>query len=379
MKTAIIFHRVDWDGYTSAAVALKAFPASDLIGWNYRDPLPNVDAYDRVILVDLTVYSTKPDNTRDLSWMQKNQSKLIWIDHHPIIHDVPGTYAGIQQEGIGACWLTYQYFNANFGLTCNTEHIKLAATFDTFRKDGLLCTWEDAWAYQLFLNGFGPGYSKEEGDRSKKLVRTARKLIESSDTVIKDNLANGYSREEQRAKKEAAIFEKNARRVIIGEHIGWLIECSEQPAMVVQSHSVAGDGDFFILYSEDKKKDGMYQVSVRVSDSSDFSAKAYAEAHGGGGHLKASGCVISEAEMDALKRTIPQGKEVLEKFNISEIIGTTEGLSKRIAEMWDQRDPASCYALLEPIVKDLERITKQLSDYLEFTAQACDAEDYDYS
>jgi len=379
MKTAIIYHRVDWDGYTSAAVALKVFPTANLIGWNYRDPLPNVDLYDRVVIVDLTVYATNPDNSRDFSWMLNNQSKLIWIDHHPIIHDVPGSYEGIQQEGIGACWLTYQYFHDHFGFNCNPEHIKLAATFDTFRKDGLLCSWEDAWAYQLYLNSFGPGYSKEEGDRSKKLVRMARKLLNVSDAAIQEHLAFGYAKEAERAKKEAAIFEKNARRVIIGEYIGWLIESSEQPAMVVQSHSVAGDGDFFILYSEDKKKDGMYQVSVRVSDSSDFSAKAYAEAHGGGGHLKASGCVISDVEMEELKRTIPQHKEVLEKFNISEIIGTAEGLSKRIAEMWDQRDPASCYALLEPIVKDLEHMTKQLSDYMEFVANACDAEDYDYS
>lgn len=188
----------------------------------------------------------------------------------------------------------------------------------------------------------------------------------------------GLSKEAQRAKKEEVIFEKNARRVIIGEYIGWLIECSEQPAMVVRSHSIAGDGDFFILYSEDRKKDGMYQVSVLVSDSSDFSAKAYAEAHGGGGHLKASECVISEEELEALKCTIPKGKEVLEKFNIPEIIGTVKGLDKRIAEMWDQRDPVSCYALLEPIVKDLELISKRLSDYMEFVANACDAEDYDY-
>ena len=77
MKTLIIYHRVDWDGYTSAAVALRAFPKADLLGWNYQDDLPDVSAYDTVVLVDLTIAKVMPDNSRDYSWMHENADKLI--------------------------------------------------------------------------------------------------------------------------------------------------------------------------------------------------------------------------------------------------------------------------------------------------------------
>jgi len=304
MKNAIIYHRVDWDGYTSAAVALKAFPQAELIGWNYRDPLPNVAEYDRVVLVDLTIYANSADGRRDFSWMFNNQKKIIWIDHHPIIHEVPGTYAGLQKEGIGACWLTWKYFHDEYGISCNTTHIKYAATFDVFRKDGWLCSWEDAWAYQLFLNKFGPGYTPKTGDCSKKHVKQASALLLASEEEISANLEAGYAREEQRAKKEAEIFTNHAWRVKIGDYVGWLIESDEQPAIVVKSHSDHGVGDFFILFSNGKKDDkGNYRVSIRVPESSDFSAKAFAEARFGGGYLKAAGCIISEEEMNAIWNT----------------------------------------------------------------------------
>ena len=303
MKTAIIYHRVDWDGYTSAAVALRAFPDADLIGWNYRDSLPVVDCYDTVILVDLTVYSVNPDKTRDFSWMLNNQSKLIWIDHHPIINDVPGEYRGIQEQGIGACWLTWKYFHDNYGISCNTSHIKYAATYDVFRKDGLLCTFDDAWAYQLYLNRFGPGWTKEEGDVSKKLVETAENLLSAYPVEMEMHLRDGEMFEFERACAEKNLFEKHAYRVKINGHEGWLVEANGQPSILVKDHCDACDGDFFIIYSEDKKKDDMYTISIRVPDNSHFSAKAFAEAHGGGGHERAAGCSLCEDELSAIWNT----------------------------------------------------------------------------
>ena len=296
---AIIYHRVDWDGYTAAAVALRAFPQADILGWNYRDPIPDVSHYDRVVLVDLTIYSVNPDGTRDFSWMEENRSKLIWLDHHPVINEVPGSFDGIQKEGIGACWLTWTYFHTVYGVSCNTEHIRLAATYDVFRKDGKLCSWEDAWAYQLFLNSFGPGWKPDCGDRSKDLVAVATDLIEEMD--LTPQLQKGYSLEALRAKKEKDTFEKHAWEIEIDNHRGWLVDSKEQPSLIVKDHSDAGDGDFFIIYSDDKKStEGNYIVSIRVPESSDFDAIAFAKAHGGGGHPKACGCQISETEMISL-------------------------------------------------------------------------------
>lgn len=301
MNTCIIYHRIDWDGYTSAAVALRAYPDAELIGWNYRDPLPDVNRFDRVILVDLTIYSQKPDGTRDFSWMINNQSKLIWIDHHPVINQVPGEYMGIQREGAGACLLTWELF-------CDPDepipaHVHYAEIFDVFRKKDF--DWEDAWAYQLYLNHFGPGYVFGEGDVSKKHVATASALIEASDVEINNHLLDGRMFEYERSLREKAVFEKHAWRVKIDEYEGWLVETMEQPSVIIKDHSDAADGDFFILFSENKKNaNGDYIISVRVPDSSNFNAQMFCESHGGGGHLKASGCTISEEELSAIYHTV---------------------------------------------------------------------------
>lgn len=208
LKTAIIFHRIDWDGFTAAAIALRAFSNADLIGWNYRDPLPVVDSYDRVVLVDLTIYTLNPDKSRDFSWMMENQSKMLWIDHHPIIREVPGEYAGIQSEGIGASWLAWDYLHENFGITfSNMSHIKNVATYDVFRKDGLLCSWEDAWAYQLYLNYFGPAKTEEEALHH---VYLAEDLLDATYVEQEMHLQNGYMFEQDRSLREKNVFAKHA-------------------------------------------------------------------------------------------------------------------------------------------------------------------------
>ena len=301
-KTAIVYHRVDWDGYTSAAIAKRVFPDADLIGWNYRDPLPMVDSYDRVVLVDLTVYSVNPDMSRDFSWMMENQYKMIWIDHHPIISEVPGEYAGIQKEGIGACWLTWHYFHENYGIGfSNMDHIKLAATYDVFRKDGLLCSWEDAWAYQLYLNYFGPAKTEEEALHH---VYLAEDLLDATYVEQEMHLQNGYIMEEERSCREKSVFAKHAWEVEIDGHRGWMVETLEQPSLIIKDHSDSGDGDFFLIFSEEKRADnGNYIVSIRVPESSNFNAQAFAKAHGGGGHPKACGCQICEDELQAIFHT----------------------------------------------------------------------------
>ena len=302
MKTCVIYHRVDWDGYTAAAVALRAFPDAELIGWNYKDPFPVVNSYDRVVLVDLTIYSQRPDGSQDFSWMINNQDRLIWFDHHPIIHMVPGKYCGVQEEGIGACWLVYEYFRKTRGITCSGEdHIRYAATFDVFRKDGWLCDWEDAWAYQLYLNHFGPGYVFGEGDISKKHVATASALIEASDVEINNHLSDGRMFEYEHSLREKAVFDKYAKHITVDGHAGWLIETMEQPSVIIKNHSDSNDGEVFILWHPDKKdKDGNYALSIRRSKDSDFDCRAFAKKHGGDGHVPAAGCLMSEEEINTI-------------------------------------------------------------------------------
>ena len=53
--TAIVYHRVDWDGYTAAAVALRAFPEAELIGWNYGDAEPDISLFILILVSPLLI------------------------------------------------------------------------------------------------------------------------------------------------------------------------------------------------------------------------------------------------------------------------------------------------------------------------------------
>ena len=203
MKTGIFHHRDDWDGKTSAAVALRAFPHADLCGWTYGDPLPDTSDYDRVILVDLTIYTTTDKGVKDYSWMYENASKLIWIDHHvsTILDvnrpDIPGLRVYNNETNIGAAVLTWEYFFPNENIPI---HVGLVATYDIFRKDGLYGAWDDAWDYMMYL------------DTVKMTVKNASRLINKSDEAIYKRIDTiGRFREWLRPFKESIRFKRYAK------------------------------------------------------------------------------------------------------------------------------------------------------------------------
>ena len=292
MKTAIIYHRVDWDGYTSAAVALRAFPDAELIGWTYGDPTPCVDSFDKVILVDLSLSE---------DWMLQNASKLIWCEHHkntidrlmanPVLAAVPG----IRRDGIGACALAWEYFFPKEELV---HHVRFVATADVMDRTMCVDTpLEVALSYGLYLDTFGPGWSKETGDVSKHLVREAQRLFDYKECA--SGFSNGCTLEKTRQAHETELF-KNKRITHIDNYEAVILQIDGRPNACILSHLLNNYADVFICvgdYLEDKEK---YKVSLRVPEKSSFDASAFCRQYGGNGHIKAAGCLMSKEEIDAL-------------------------------------------------------------------------------
>lgn len=104
--TAVIYHKADFDGLCSRAVAERYFNGSaDYIGWDYNDPIPNLDAYSVVYVIDIRL-------TKEA--MDANAEKIIWIDHHKSsIESITKNIAGIRIDGVAACRLAYQWFFGN--------------------------------------------------------------------------------------------------------------------------------------------------------------------------------------------------------------------------------------------------------------------------
>lgn len=290
MKNAIIYHRVDWDGYTSAAVALKAFPQAELIGWSYGDNEPDVSEFDRVIVVDLSLSE---------SWMLANASKLIWIDHHknviealqnnPVLAAVPG----IRRDGIGACYLAWEYFFSEYTQRKNDipSHIRLVATADVMDYTKQLAPIKLALDYMLAMDEYGPGWaSVAKVDVSKNHVKKAGLLIEFNEDALEE-LEHGKELEMARNYHEQELF-KDASVIVIGDHLGQMLKIDGRPNACIQTHLLDGFADFFVCIGDFLPDICKCKISVRVPRGSSFDASAFCRRYGGNGHIKAAGCLM---------------------------------------------------------------------------------------
>ena len=293
MKTAIIYHRVDWDGYTSAAVALRAFPDAVLIGWSYGDNEPDVSEFDRIVVVDLSLSE---------EWMLANVFKLIWVDHHKNAIDTLEENnflwcaAGIRRDGIGACALAWEYF---FPGEHMPAHIRFAATADVMDTTLQLAPLKVSLSYGLYLDTFGPGWSKDTGDVSKRLVNEALRLLDDFDCF--EGLCEGACLEHARAAHEAELFEKALFTSINGFTVD-IIPIDGRPNACILSHLLANTHDAFICVGDFLADKGKYKISVRVPSESSFDASAFCRQYGGNGHIKAAGCLMSQEEINALMK-----------------------------------------------------------------------------
>lgn len=293
-NTLIIYHRVDWDGYTSGAVALKAFPNASIYGWNYGDPLPDVSAYDTVVVVDLTL-----SDKNDYTWMYENADKLIWIDHHgnAISKVNEPSIEGVREEGIGACVLAWQYFFPGQEIPA---HIALCGTYDVFRKDGRYAEWSDAWSYQLALSKFGPGSTKN-GDQSVNHLKKALSFIEEPIQETIKRIEYGEQLEQDRSREEEKTF-TNAQFVKSNGITICKLVADGQPAMLIKTNSDNHTADLFAIRSTQplKNDETKYKISFRVPERSKVDASQIARQFGGNGHEKAAGCIMTLEEFDNL-------------------------------------------------------------------------------
>ena len=106
MKTTVIYHRADFDGLFCREIARKFMPPETVfIGWDYGDPVPDVDTggHEQVQLYML-----------DISIPElMDYPGLVWIDHHKSAMDKwhRASLRGYRIDGVAACRLAWQYLN----------------------------------------------------------------------------------------------------------------------------------------------------------------------------------------------------------------------------------------------------------------------------
>lgn len=151
MKIACIYHSIDQDGYMSAAIVKHWFNQQevsnkqgedyntiDFIGYNHGQPIPNLEEYNKVIMVDISFNMS--EMTRLSHELGNN---FIWIDHHissinewnKVIEPNPNHWyiEGLRDTKYAACELTWKYFFSNEEMP---EIVRLLGRYDCFGHKG---------------------------------------------------------------------------------------------------------------------------------------------------------------------------------------------------------------------------------------------------
>lgn len=144
-KALVIFHRVDYDGVFSAAIALDALKRTETVevaeyfGWNYGDELPDFEMiynnYTDLIMVDI---SFPADIMLRLKELFVGEREIVWIDHH--ITAIENSYQegysdfpGIRRNGTAACELCWEYFYPTCPVPRIIEYIGCYDVWDKLR------------------------------------------------------------------------------------------------------------------------------------------------------------------------------------------------------------------------------------------------------
>lgn len=271
-----IYHNKDMDGFFSGAVLLQKFPDIKLIGWDYKDPLPNIkelEEQDEVILIDITF-------PLDVLQSLGQKTNLTVIDHHiSFFNEVEELYRTdnevffeyIYDSILSACEIGYKYY---FGFV--PEMLSYIGDYDTWRKNGA-DEWEKITLpikYYLYSTIQKPtdvpqwmflkGVSR---DSLQDIVKTGTHIMNYED-MINETKTSSYSFEIEN---------------VFGQYTALCINTGMFCSEIMKSKYTPEKHDLAIGFVYDGKK---WIVSLR-SELVDVSL--IAKERGGGGHKGAAG------------------------------------------------------------------------------------------
>jgi len=324
MKTICIYHSRDLDGLMSGAIVKKAIKHHVLIdlnngeeggkmianpdmlymlGWDYGDEIPDLSAYDKVIMCDISFPS---------GIMLDLRKKLIWIDHHTSAIDSVVDYAdeyayidknttieecivGIRDTKFAACELTWKYFFPNEEMP---EIVRLLGRYDCFGHKG---TEEEELV--LLTQYTARAYLHNYMDCYKQLLDTSNKDMLHLNMKIKGESIYQY------LCSEAKQIYKRAFPIELLEIIGYKegrdsFKSKDRKFLCVNQsrfnpinfgidyHKEGYDG--FACFHYEK---GNWMWSL-YNDNGEVDCSQIAKQYGGGGHMGAAGFVQDELNLN---------------------------------------------------------------------------------
>ena len=284
MRSSIcVYHSRDLDGWMSAAIMKHELPEVELIGWDYGDPIPKLNAHD-VYLVDI---SFPPDVMVDM-WATKN---LIWIDHHvsAIKDSVLNKYDemdGLRDSKFAACELTWRWFyppdeKGEIFIPSMfkpiPEAVRLLGRYDCFGHKG---TEEEGRVFAFQYAARALAENPEE----------AEQFLDMSDTEISNTVDRGEAILKYLSVEAKQLYESLSFPFILNGLKGIAINRTRfNPTSYGIDYS---EYDFCACFAYDGEK---WHWSLYNDGDTDVSV--IAKSFGGGGHAGAAGFITDDLSL----------------------------------------------------------------------------------
>jgi len=311
MKTCVIFHNQDLDGWMSAAIVKYWFKdrfqtkglreqcdsfndTISFIGYNYGQPIPDLSEYDKVIMCDISFSIEEMEKLR-----QNFQDKFIWIDHH--ISAIKATeertnsfYEGLRDTKFAACELTWKYFFPNEEIP---EIVRLLGRYDCFGHKGTteekkvlefqygarqcISNYEEAYNYlkQEILHNTPIKNCEREENPIYKIWNNGKSIYQYLRTEAKQIYSNGFE-----IYFEPEYIPRRRKFICINK------ERFNPINFGIDYHKDGYDGAACFHYAN-----GMWNFSI-YNDDELVDCSVIAKQYGGGGHKGASGFQLNNED-----------------------------------------------------------------------------------
>lgn len=291
-KVAIVFHRIDFDGLFSYAIARAAAESSNSetvevtpVPFNYNDPiddLPDWSVFDCIIIADIML-------PVDIMKTLHNEffDKVIWIDHHITAINLSKEHGyddfnGIRDTAHAACVLSYMYFHPSVPYDKIPQAIRLAGAHDIWDKE----TYDWINIVQPMQYGLNL-YTKTDYNVFWDLYDD---ILENYSSCVDD----GKNLKDYMDGLKKTWCDRFSFDVEVDGHLkGIAMLCPMFSSEVFDS--VSGSYDVCVVVEKNRKNEGFYNVSMYSGGRGlgDFSCGEYMKCHyNGGGHKGAAGGIL---------------------------------------------------------------------------------------
>ena len=294
MKTYCVFHKVDLDGQSSAAIVKHFIPNAIFKPYNYNDPYPfaagEIYPEDRVFFVDVTI-QPYTEMLRIYEIVGKN---LHIMDHHKsFLESEVGLelkeklgknfHCSLQKAGCELTWEFLSFLHQQTRVDSMPKAIKLLGQYDAWRDSTLKhlpydTLWNTVLAFQMGM--------RQDKFNTREFIANYILTNRNIDKTVESGLVILKYQDSQNS-----LAMNHAFSAVIKGFKCLIINTGSRNSQTFVSKWNPEEYDFMVAFSMTKDRKWGWSF---YTDKVGFDASALAAQFGGGGHAGAAGCTTDE-------------------------------------------------------------------------------------